>query len=157
TSSIAPGRGGCSPTTAPATPARATHRSTWRCGTRPAPRSWPTRPKSCSSPSAADPATSTGQTGAMADTEHDPVFYASAGELVGELQRGKLSSRELLDAYLARVEERDGELNAVVALDVDRARRDAAAADDAASRGESLGPLHGLPMTVKDAFETEGL
>jgi amidase len=92
----------------------------------------------------------------MADTD-DALIYAPARELVAELQRGKLSSVELLDAYLARVDERDGELNAVVATDLERARREAAAADEAARRGESLGPLHGLPMTVKDAFETAGL
>jgi amidase len=91
----------------------------------------------------------------MADS--DDLIYAPAGELVAELRSGKLSSVELLEAYLARVDERDGELNAVVTTDVERARREAAAADDAARRGESLGPLHGLPMTVKDAFETEGL
>jgi hypothetical protein len=45
----------------------------------------------------------------------------------------------------------------VVALDVDRARDAARAADDARVRGESMGMLHGLPMTVKDSFETEGL
>jgi amidase len=97
-----------------------------------------------------------GRLSAMADSD-DALIYASAGELVAELRSGKLSSVELLDAYLARVDERDGALNAVVATDVDRARAEAAAADDAACRGESLGPLHGLPMTVKDAFETEGL
>src|SRR5689334_9102471 len=88
------------------------------------------------------------------DTE---LAYASATDLLGRLADGTLSSNELLEAQLARIDERDGPLNAVVARDEERARREAAAADDARARGDSLGPLHGLPITVKDAFETEGL
>lgn len=86
----------------------------------------------------------------------DPTA-STATELTGALRRGEVSSRELLDALVARVEERNPELNAVVTLDVERAQRRAARADDATARGESWGPLHGLPMTVKDVWETEGL
>jgi amidase len=82
---------------------------------------------------------------------------ATATELTGALRRRTVSSRELLDALLRRVEREHPRLNAVVALDVDRARREAADADDRAARGEFDGPLHGLPMTVKDVWETEGL
>ena len=48
-------------------------------------------------------------------------------------------------------------VNAVITLDAERARAAADAADAATARGEDLGPLHGLPMTIKDVFETEGL
>jgi len=82
---------------------------------------------------------------------------ASASELVAKLSAGEVSSRELLDGYLDRVERINPTINAVVALDVERARERAAAADEGQARGESWGPLHGLPMTVKDSFETEGL
>jgi amidase len=87
---------------------------------------------------------------------------ATATELAAALADGALSSRELLDALVARVEERNPTLNAVVALDVDRARVAAEVADDelAAGRrsdGRPLGPFHGLPMTIKDAWETEGV
>ena len=58
---------------------------------------------------------------------------------------------------MARVEEVNPAINAVVALDVERARAAAAAADEETARGDDLGPLHGLPMTVKDVWETEGL
>jgi amidase len=85
------------------------------------------------------------------------LAFTPARELVAALQRGELSSRELLDDTLARIEARDAEINAVVALDAERARADATAADEAHAAGRSLGPLHGLVMTVKDAFETEGL
>ena len=80
-----------------------------------------------------------------------------ATELVRLLREGEVASGELLDHFLDRVDRVDGAINAVVALDAERARERAAAADAARARGESWGPLHGLPMTVKDAFETEGV
>src|SRR5881398_265351 len=80
------------------------------------------------------------------------VTLASATEISGAIARKEVSSREVLDQLLARVDEVNPSLNAVVALDVDRARAAAAAA-----RGDTLGPLHGLPMTVKDVWETDGL
>jgi amidase len=82
------------------------------------------------------------------------MIWESATNLVNALRRREIGSRELLDGYLERV---DPELNAVVTLDVERARAEAAAADEAAARGEALGPLHGLPITVKDSIETAGL
>jgi amidase len=85
------------------------------------------------------------------------LHFLPAAELCRLLARGEVSSVELLDHYLQRVDDLNGPLNAVVALDADRARARAAAADAARTRGESWGPLHGLPMTIKDAFETEGL
>jgi len=87
------------------------------------------------------------------------LHFRSASELCELLAKGEVSSVELLDHFLRRVEsaELGGRVNAVVALDVDRARQRAEDADAARARGESWGPLHGLPMTVKDTFETEGL
>jgi amidase len=85
------------------------------------------------------------------------LHHLPASELRRRLRSGDVSSLELLDVFLSRIERLDPALNAVVALDVERARKRASSADDARARGESWGPLHGLPMTVKDAFETEGL
>ncbi|HET9612414.1 MAG TPA: amidase [Acidimicrobiales bacterium] len=85
------------------------------------------------------------------------LHFLPATELCRLLRDGDVSSVELLDHLLARVEAHNPHLNAVVALDAERARARAAEADAARRRGESWGPLHGLPMTVKDAFETEGL
>ncbi len=82
---------------------------------------------------------------------------ATASEAVGALADGSLGSLELLDALVDRVDQLDGPVNAVVALDVDRARDRARRADADRAAGRSWGPLHGLPMTIKDAFETEGL
>ncbi|MEE9607928.1 MAG: amidase [Myxococcota bacterium] len=86
----------------------------------------------------------------------DPAFR-SAADLAGALQRRELSSRELLEHFLERVERLNGRINAVVTLDAERARERADAADAALARGESWGALHGLPVTVKDCFETAGL
>ncbi len=86
----------------------------------------------------------------------DPAT-ATATELLAALGDRSVSSRELLDHLLGRVEALNPALRAVVALDAERARRAALAADEATARGERAGPLHGLPMTVKDVWETEGL
>src|SRR5829696_5422103 len=86
----------------------------------------------------------------------DPI-RASATEISAAIRSREVSSREVLDALLARVEEVNPALNAVVALDVERARAAAETADEATAAGGELGPLHGVPMTVKDVWETEGL
>ncbi|WP_416898360.1 MAG: amidase [Minwuia sp.] len=88
----------------------------------------------------------------MADTA-----WKSAVDLVSEIASGKTSSEAVLDTCLERIEAHNGAINAVVALDADAARARARAADEAAARGESWGPLHGLPMTVKDTFEVVGM
>ena len=85
------------------------------------------------------------------------LAFLPATELVGLLRRRQISSRELLALYLDRVQRLDGPINAVVTLDSERATRRAAEADEAAARDEWWGPLHGLPMTVKDTLETVGL
>ncbi|MBW8711377.1 MAG: amidase, partial [Mycobacterium sp.] len=73
------------------------------------------------------------------------------------IRRSDVSSRELLEHYLTRVEALNAPLNAVVTLDADGARRAADAADAALARGDISGPLHGVPMTVKDCYETAGM
>jgi amidase len=82
---------------------------------------------------------------------------ATAHQLEDELRTRRLSSRELLDAYLARIDQLGPPINAVVTLDRERAYAAAAKADDAAERGDWLGPLHGLPITIKDAIEVAGM
>lgn len=81
----------------------------------------------------------------------------TATELLHLLRTAEVSSREVLDAHLARVAAVNPSINAVVALDEERARSWASAADEATARGDAVGPLHGLPMTIKDVWETEGL
>lgn len=87
----------------------------------------------------------------------EELGYRSARDVLAALDAKELSSVELLDHLFARVDRHNPAINAVVTLDAARARDRAGEADAARSRGERWGPLHGLPMTVKDAFETEGL
>ena len=81
----------------------------------------------------------------------------SASRQAAALRSRELSSRELLDAHLAQIELHNERINAVVTLDVERGMSAAAAADQALARGESSGPLHGLPITVKDALNVAGM
>lgn len=85
------------------------------------------------------------------------IALQPARRLADAIRRRELSSRELLEHYLARVERYNAELNAVVTLDPDGARRAADAADAALARNDTVGPLHGVPMTVKDTYETAGM
>ncbi len=85
------------------------------------------------------------------------LSFATATELAAALRAGDLSSRDLLTHVIDRIEAVNPPLNAVVTLDPDRASRDATLADEAQARGDVLGPLHGVVMTVKDVWETEGL
>jgi len=83
--------------------------------------------------------------------------FASATDIAAAIQDRIVSSRELLELYLDRVERFNPALNAIVTLDANRARSEADAADAAIARGDQLGPLHGVPITIKDAIETAGM
>jgi amidase len=87
----------------------------------------------------------------------DDAVFAPAYELARSVREREISSRELLEVFVSRVERLNGSVNAVVTLDVERARTAADRADDALARGARVGPLHGLPVTIKDAIETEGI
>ena len=82
--------------------------------------------------------------------------WRPAGEWVEALASRRVSSRELLDMTIARIEALDPRINAIVVRDFDQARAAAAAADEALARGERK-PLLGLPMTVKEQFNVAGL
>lgn len=81
---------------------------------------------------------------------------STAREMAVALRLGVISARELLDLHLARIAESNPELNAIVSLDVERARAGAARADERLARGASVGPLHGLPFAVKDTHAVAG-
>jgi hypothetical protein len=80
-----------------------------------------------------------------------------ARRLAAAIAGRQLASRELLQTFLDRIERFNPALNAVVTLDAERAMRAASAADEAVAQGRALGPLHGLPVTIKDAIEVAGL
>ncbi|HEY5238534.1 MAG TPA: amidase family protein [Rhizomicrobium sp.] len=83
--------------------------------------------------------------------------YQTAREMLADLAAKRISARELLDAHLVRNEAVHGKLNAIAETDIARATKDAAAIDDARARGEPLGALAGLPMTIKDGLDVEGM
>ncbi len=84
------------------------------------------------------------------------LHYKSAAELVAALANREISSVELLEASISRIEQLDKKINAVVVRDFERAREAAKVADAAIARGERR-PLLGLPMTVKESFNVAGL
>jgi amidase len=86
----------------------------------------------------------------------DPVLW-SATRQAGAIRTGEISSRALLEQIIARIEQFNPELNAVITSDFEQARSAATAADEAIARGDSVGPLHGLPITIKDALQTKGM
>src|SRR5713101_7659175 len=86
-----------------------------------------------------------------------PLFFLSATEMAEQVRLKKLSPVELLDAHLARIEALNPKLNAFVQLDTERARRQAQAAEAAVMRGEAVGPLHGVPISIKSSIEVAGL
>ena len=85
------------------------------------------------------------------------IAFWSAKRLAGHIRRGKIGAAELLDHYVTRVEKYNPALNAIIASDIPAAKKRARAADRAAKKGESWGPLHGVPMTVKESFQALGL
>jgi amidase len=87
----------------------------------------------------------------------DEHAFASATSLAGEIRDRRVGCLELFDFFLARAERHNPGLNAVVAWQVEAARQRARAADAALARGEVWGPLHGVPMTVKESFDIAGL
>jgi amidase len=85
------------------------------------------------------------------------VAFWSTTRLAAGIRTGDLSSREVLELLAHRVDRLDRTINSVVTTDLGRAQRQAAAADEAVARGEALGPLHEVPMTVKDSWPTAGV
>lgn len=87
----------------------------------------------------------------------DEIIYASASGLARAIREREVSSAEAVEAHFARIAEVNPKLNAVVLLTEEAARARAKEADEALARGEVWGPLHGVPVTIKDAFEMAGV
>ena len=87
----------------------------------------------------------------------DELCLLTATALARRLRDGEVSAREVLAAHLDRIERIDPSVNAIVTLAAERAADEAMAADEALARGASPGPLHGLPLAVKDLHLTAGI
>src|SRR6476620_10585988 len=85
------------------------------------------------------------------------LAFRSASALVRLLKERKVGSEELLDIYLTRQTKYHPRVNAIIAMDIPAARQRARAADEATAKGESWGPLHGLPITIKDSLDVAGM
>ena len=90
------------------------------------------------------------------DGGSEELAYSSAGDLVKKIAGRRVSSRELVDSAISRIEALDPKINAVVVRDFERARSAAHAADAALAKGESRALL-GVPMTVKEHYAVAGL
>lgn len=83
--------------------------------------------------------------------------FRTATQLAAAVRSKKIGCVELLDLYLKRIEAHNPRLNAVIAMDVDGARKRAKAADKVLAKGDVWGPLHGVPMTIKESYDVAGL
>src|SRR6201985_793775 len=85
------------------------------------------------------------------------IVLKSASQLATAIRSKELSSRAIVEAHLERIAVVNPKLNAIVQLTADSARKEADEADAALARGEIKGPLHGVPVTIKDTLETTGV
>lgn len=83
--------------------------------------------------------------------------FHSAKQVASMIRRKKVGCLELLDLYLKRIDRYNSKINAVIFMDIEAARKRAKAADKALVRGEIWGPLHGVPMTIKDSYDVVGM
>jgi amidase len=88
-------------------------------------------------------------------TKQDPAF-CSAAQLAGMIRSGQTTSAELTHYFIDRIEKHDDKLNAVVVRVFEAALEAARRADEMLARGQPLGPLHGVPMTVKESNDLAG-
>ncbi len=93
----------------------------------------------------------------MSKDDTEDLIYMSTTKLAEMIRTKKVSSEELVTAYIDRIEDVNYHLNAVVMQCFDRALEEAKAADKALKKKDIKGPLHGVPMTLKDSFEAEGV
>jgi amidase len=85
------------------------------------------------------------------------LVFESAVAIAERVRSGQLSALDVVDAHIQRMQAVNPALNAIVTIDLDRVRSEARAADEKMARQEPVGPLHGVPVTVKDAINTAGM
>ena len=93
----------------------------------------------------------------MTGSGDSDLCFRSATELAHLVRERDVSAQELVETHLRRIEQVNPQINAVVQLDADRALEAARKADQALAQGIPIGPLHGVPFTAKDNFETAGI
>jgi fatty acid amide hydrolase len=92
----------------------------------------------------------------VAPTKTIDITMLGAGELAAAIASGEVSALDAVEAHIERIERVNPQLNAVVVKRYDAARAEARAADRRRASGEPLGPLHGVPITIKECLDLEG-
>src|SRR5262245_13255630 len=93
---------------------------------------------------------------AVSSQEAPTLTSLNASEIARRIAAGRHSSQEVVEAHIRRIEAVNPRLNAVVAPLFERARAEASRADRLRERGTPLGPLHGVPITLKEQFMVSG-
>ena len=86
----------------------------------------------------------------------DQLHFKSAVEIARLIRERKIGVAETLEHFLARIAKYNPKLNAIIWLDAERARKRAKEADAALAKGQAWGPLHGVPMTIKESYGVAG-
>ena len=84
------------------------------------------------------------------------IHYLSALEIAEKIKSKEISSLELTQHFIDRIEKYDDKINSVVVRIFDQAIEDAKEADKSLSTNQNLGPLHGVPMTIKESYNIKG-
>ena len=90
-------------------------------------------------------------------SDTNPIHYQDATALAALIRTKKLSSREVVQVHLDRINAVNPQINAVVTLMAEDALKGADLADKAVADGAALGPLHGVPFSIKDSLDTAGV
>src|SRR5215467_2111224 len=85
------------------------------------------------------------------------LTFLSATEMAAQIRKKKISPVELADAHLAKIERLNPKLNAYVQVDAERVKHSAQDTEQAVMRGAALGPLHGVPVSIKSSVEVAGM
>ncbi|OUR92558.1 hypothetical protein A9Q81_16575 [Gammaproteobacteria bacterium 42_54_T18] len=85
------------------------------------------------------------------------IFFTSTVDLVKQIKNKEITSVALTQYFIERIQRYNPALNAVIATDFENALKQARHADALTKKGEFIGPLHGIPMTIKDSFEVVGM
>lgn len=85
------------------------------------------------------------------------ILFLSASEIAKKIREREISAEAVVETHLKHIAQHNPALNAIVTSNEPNARRRAKEADEALEQGEVWGPLHGVPITIKDSLETEGL
>ena len=93
----------------------------------------------------------------MADVQRGDIPFLSVAELGRRIRAREVSPVEATEAYLERIGRIDSRLNSYITVCADEARQAAAAVEREIAAGRYLGPLHGIPVAVKDQFDTVGI